>query len=127
MMNLDRLTKLLARGYYPKRRRRIFWGCQHRHTTFPITPKRLIRTPVGLRRGTYVVCLDCGKEFTYSWNEMQMGKEISRDERIRDREQRAPMPEQRVWRVLPGTVPAGSSEVLPEVPGDPEETAGSQA
>jgi hypothetical protein len=24
------------------------------------------------RRGTYVVCLDCGKEFDYSWKDMKI-------------------------------------------------------
>jgi len=43
------------------------FGCSHRRTTFPLTPKR----PSG-RLGAYVTCLDCGKEFPYNWNEMRM-------------------------------------------------------
>jgi len=43
------------------------FGCSHRRTTFPMTPKR---SPV--RPGAYVTCLDCGKEFAYNWKEMRM-------------------------------------------------------
>jgi len=43
-----------------------FFGCSHRRTTFPITPKR------PARQGAYVSCLDCGKEFAYNWSEMRM-------------------------------------------------------
>ena len=44
-------------------------GCRHKHYTFPITT----RTDYpGSRRGPYVVCLDCGKEFTYDWSRMKV-------------------------------------------------------
>ena len=43
------------------------FGCSHRRTTFPITPARQ-------RDGTYVTCLDCGKEFAYDWKEMRIGR-----------------------------------------------------
>jgi len=46
------------------------FGCSHRRTTFPMTPKR----PTA-RLGAYVTCLDCGKEFAYNWNEMRMEQE----------------------------------------------------
>lgn len=42
------------------------FGCSHRRTTFPITPKRPSVWP-----GAYVTCLDCGKEFAYNWTEMR--------------------------------------------------------
>ena len=53
----------------------LFPGCAHRRTTFPLTPVRRTRplfasTPTDSR--TYVVCLDCGKEFTYNWREMRI-------------------------------------------------------
>jgi hypothetical protein len=41
------------------------FGCSHRRTTFPITPKRPVR------QGAHVTCLDCGKEFAYNWTEMR--------------------------------------------------------
>jgi len=48
-----------------------FFGCSHHRTTFPQTPGRT--TPGVTRHGTYVVCLDCGKEFAYDWDEMRVG------------------------------------------------------
>lgn len=48
------------------------FGCPHRRTTFPLTPARRNGAP-GTRHSTYVVCLDCGKEFDYNWEEMRKG------------------------------------------------------
>jgi hypothetical protein len=47
----------------------ILFGCAHRTTTFPLTPKR--------KRDTYVACLDCGKEFRYDWTAMRIGQPVS--------------------------------------------------
>jgi hypothetical protein len=44
------------------------FGCAHRTTTFPLTPRR--------KRNTYVVCLDCGREFGYDWNAMRIGEPV---------------------------------------------------
>ena len=53
------------------------FGCAHRTTTFPLTPACKVAgrstTLMGDRRDTYVVCLDCGKEFGYDWNAMRIG------------------------------------------------------
>ena len=49
-----------------------FFGCAHKRTTFPQTPGRNA-APHTTRNGTYVVCLDCGKEFAYDWKEMRVG------------------------------------------------------
>jgi hypothetical protein len=49
------------------------FGCAHRRTSFPMTPA----WRAGLassNRATYVVCLDCGKEFGYNWKEMKIGQ-----------------------------------------------------
>ncbi|MGA2137005.1 MAG: hypothetical protein ABSH50_32335 [Bryobacteraceae bacterium] len=56
----------------------FFWGCTHSHTTFPLTPLRGVGSvqASGLRHGTYVVCLDCGKEFGYNWTEMRIGDPV---------------------------------------------------
>jgi hypothetical protein len=55
----------------------FFMGCTHSRTTFPITPLRANFSPVsGQRHGTYVVCLDCGKEFAYDWAEMRIGDPV---------------------------------------------------
>ena len=32
----------------------------------------------GSRNGTYVVCLDCGKEFDYNWKEMRIGSPVDK-------------------------------------------------
>jgi hypothetical protein len=55
------------------------FGCSHQRTTFPITPGRKTAgasTSASTRNGTYVVCLDCGKEFAYNWNEMRVGEAV---------------------------------------------------
>ena len=46
------------------------FGCTHQRTTFPQTPGRN-------RTATYVVCLDCGKEFAYNWTEMRLGRQVT--------------------------------------------------
>jgi len=52
------------------------FGCSHRRTTFPITPARRAGF-VNSDKGTYVVCLDCGKEFDYNWKEMKVGQAVN--------------------------------------------------
>jgi hypothetical protein len=51
------------------------FGCAHRRTTFPITPARRAGFN-NSNKGTYVVCLDCGQEFGYNWNEMKVGEAV---------------------------------------------------
>lgn len=48
------------------------FGCGHRRYTFPMTIKKARRSPAAGITGTYVVCLDCGKEFTYDWKQMRI-------------------------------------------------------
>ncbi|PYX08283.1 MAG: hypothetical protein DMG88_11125 [Acidobacteria bacterium] len=49
------------------------FGCWHRHYSFPITVRKgSRRNAAAAITGTYVVCLDCGKEFPYDWHEMKM-------------------------------------------------------
>jgi hypothetical protein len=46
----------------------LLFGCRHRRTTLPITPSgRRDRQTAG----TYVVCLDCGRQFGYDMTEMR--------------------------------------------------------
>jgi hypothetical protein len=49
------------------------FGCWHNHYSFPITvrPGSRRNTAASLT-GTYVVCLDCGKEFPYDWQQMKV-------------------------------------------------------
>jgi hypothetical protein len=54
---------------------RIFdalFGCWHSHLTFPITVKKGPRSRAAFVTGTYVVCLDCGKELPYDWKQMKI-------------------------------------------------------
>jgi len=56
----------------------VFFGCSHQRTTFPLTPGRKSNktAPSATRIGTYVVCLDCGKEFAYDWASMRVGQPV---------------------------------------------------
>jgi hypothetical protein len=49
------------------------FGCWHKRTSFPQASRRgLRRSGASAQRGTYVVCLDCGKEFAYDWQKMRI-------------------------------------------------------
>jgi len=49
------------------------FGCHHARFSFPITVRAGSRRhPTAQRSGTYVACLDCGKEFSYDWREMKI-------------------------------------------------------
>jgi hypothetical protein len=53
---------------------RIFdalFGCWHNRYSFPLTVKGR-RSQAGFQTGTYVVCLDCGKEMPYDWRQMKI-------------------------------------------------------
>ena len=48
------------------------FGCLHRNYSFPLTTRGKRRTGAAAATGTYVVCLDCGKEFAYDWQQMKV-------------------------------------------------------
>ncbi len=49
------------------------FGCSHKNYSFPITAKASKRrSEAASVTGTYVVCLECGKEFPYDWREMKV-------------------------------------------------------
>jgi hypothetical protein len=51
----------------------VLFGCSHKHYSFPITAKPgQRRSQAAAVTGTYVVCLDCGQEFAYDWQEMRI-------------------------------------------------------
>ncbi len=51
----------------------LLFGCWHPRYSFPLTaPRNLPRTRAASLTGTYVVCLDCGKELPYDWKEMKV-------------------------------------------------------
>jgi DNA-directed RNA polymerase subunit RPC12/RpoP len=57
----------------------LLFRCSHRRLTRPVTPVTKAGQPHG---ETYVVCLDCGKQFRYDFKEMKIGKVIDRSETI---------------------------------------------
>ncbi len=58
----------------------LVFGCTHKLCSFPITVRgKLRRSEAASVTGTYVVCLDCGKEFPYDWKEMKIVKPQSSD------------------------------------------------
>jgi len=56
----------------------LLFRCPHRRLTRPLAPVTRAGQP---HSQSYVVCLDCGKQFEYDLNEMRIGKAIdhSRD------------------------------------------------
>lgn len=58
------------------------FGCRHARYSFPVTIRRATqRPPAAVLTGTYVACLDCGREFPYDWQEMKV---ITSPERHRE-------------------------------------------
>src|SRR5215475_12344120 len=52
----------------------LLFRCSHKRLTRPVTPVSRAGEPQGT---TYVVCLDCGKQFSYDVKEMRIGKPIA--------------------------------------------------
>jgi hypothetical protein len=51
----------------------FLFGCIHARYSFPVTPRGAMRrSQAAALTGTYVVCLECGKEFPYDWHEMKV-------------------------------------------------------
>lgn len=51
----------------------VLFGCTHKRCSFPITANaRQRRSEAASLTGTYVVCLDCGREFAYDWKNMKV-------------------------------------------------------
>jgi hypothetical protein len=51
----------------------LVFRCPHSRLTRPVTPV----SRAGISHGqTYVVCLDCGKQFAYDLREMRVGKPL---------------------------------------------------
>jgi hypothetical protein len=49
------------------------FGCRHKDYTFPRTvPYTEARSTAAAVTGTYVVCLECGKELPYDWEQMSI-------------------------------------------------------
>ena len=51
----------------------LLFGCTHRNYSFPMSKRPgQRRSGASMATGTYVVCLDCGKEFAYDWKLMRV-------------------------------------------------------
>jgi hypothetical protein len=51
----------------------VLFGCKHARYSFPVTVRRAKTRPqAAALTGTYVVCLDCGREFGYDWQQMKV-------------------------------------------------------
>ncbi len=102
--------------------------CPHRRLTRPMTPVSRGGVPQG---GTYVVCLDCAKQFTYDLREMRVGKAIERSSAAGVLEPKTPLPRKTklkfaLWASLPVALLAGlalkprkSGEAPPEAASEP--------
>jgi hypothetical protein len=56
------------------------FGCRHARYSFPITVRAGSRPAATAQRtGTYVACLDCGKEFRYDWQQMRVLESSARE------------------------------------------------
>jgi hypothetical protein len=68
----------------------LLFRCSHRHLTRPLTRAGETGGPAG---ASYVVCLDCGKQFAYDLDEMKIGKAIdhSRDASVTPGKMRVPL------------------------------------
>jgi hypothetical protein len=51
----------------------LLFRCPHKRLTRPVTPVSKDGKPHG---DTYVVCLDCGKQFSYDLQQMRIGKPL---------------------------------------------------
>ena len=51
----------------------LLFRCAHRRLTRPVTPVGKAGEP---HPETYVVCLDCGKKFSYDTTQMKIGKPL---------------------------------------------------
>jgi hypothetical protein len=59
------------------------FGCRHSRYSFPVTIRGGVRRPqAAALTGTYVACLECGREFPYDWQDMKV---ITSPERHRAR------------------------------------------
>jgi RNA polymerase subunit RPABC4/transcription elongation factor Spt4 len=52
----------------------VIFGCRHSRFSFPVTIRGTLRSrpQAAALTGTYVACLDCGREFPYDWQDMKV-------------------------------------------------------
>jgi hypothetical protein len=81
----------------------VLFRCSHRCVTRPHEASAEERAA----RGTYVVCLDCVKEFEYDTTEMRRGKPIDRSESVGVLPPTLPKAPQEAAYTLLAAVPSG--------------------
>ena len=67
----------------------LLFRCSHRRLTRPVAPVTRVGQP---HSQSYVVCLDCGKQFEYDLAEMRIGKAIDHSHDAAVVPPRAPVP-----------------------------------
>ena len=82
----------------------LLFRCSHRSLTGPVTPVSKAGVPHG---GTYVVCLDCGKQFAYDLKAMRMGKPIEPSHEASVLPPKMPMPRTNKLKYALWGVPLG--------------------
>ena len=50
------------------------YGCCHRRTSFPITLRMTVNGQQSRHADTYIVCVECGRQFAYDWATMRTVK-----------------------------------------------------
>lgn len=80
----------------------LLFRCSHRRLTRPITP--VLKTG-GQSGDTYIVCLDCGKQFEYDLKTMQIGKAIDHSHDAGVLSPNMPKPRTKVKYALLAAVP----------------------
>jgi len=67
----------------------LLFRCSHKHLTRPVAPITKAGQP---HSQSYVVCLDCGKQFEYDLTEMRIGKAIDQSHDVGVFPPRTPVP-----------------------------------
>jgi hypothetical protein len=86
----------------------LLFRCGHRRLTRPFSPLHY----GGPQEECYVVCLDCGKQFSYDLEEMRIGKPIDRSHDASVVPPNSPMPRKKklkyaLWAAVPVAVAVG--------------------
>jgi hypothetical protein len=78
----------------------LFFGCRHKQLTRPITKVHRPGTPAGL---VYVSCLECGKQFHYDPEAMEVGPAVTAADPLCDPlAERVALPKMAAGNPLPG-------------------------
>jgi hypothetical protein len=100
----------------------LLFRCSHSRLTRPITPVSRSGEPQG---GTYVLCLDCGKQFPYDLQTMRVGRAMSprRESGVLHPPVVAPRKSKVRVAVIASAIPAfwllGKTLLKPKRPGEP--------